>query len=131
MFVDASALVAILTGEPDAEALENRLFASPTTLIISPLATFESVVAVSRRLRLNVHEAGGAVSTYVTAVGVVETAITSEIGRLALLARARYGKGSGHPAQLNLGDCFSYACAKAHAVPLLYKGDDFIHTDLA
>ena len=44
---------------------------------------------------------------------------------------ARFGKGSGHPAQLNLGDCFAYAMAKQHGVPLLYKGDDFSQTDLA
>ena len=49
----------------------------------------------------------------------------------ALAAYARYGKGSGHPARLNLGDCFAYAMAKQHGVPLLYKGDDFSQTDLA
>lgn len=44
---------------------------------------------------------------------------------------ARYGKGRGHPAQLNFGDCFSYACARAAGVPLLYVGTDFAKTDLA
>ena len=51
----------------------------------------------------------------------------------ALIARAAYrdyGKGSGHPAQLNLGDCFAYALAKDSGEPLLYKGDDFGHTDV-
>ncbi len=43
----------------------------------------------------------------------------------------RYGKGLGHPARLNMGDCFSYALAKKSGDPLLYKGDDFSHTDLA
>jgi len=46
-------------------------------------------------------------------------------------AYARYGKGTGHPAQLNFGDCFSYAAAKRVGAPLLYKGADFSHTDLA
>ena len=50
---------------------------------------------------------------------------------LALGAFDRFGKGSGHPARLNLGDCFAYAMAKQHGVPLLYKGDDFSQTDLA
>jgi ribonuclease VapC len=45
-------------------------------------------------------------------------------------ARTRYGKGTGHPAQLNFGDCFSYALAKTRNLPLLFKGDDFSHTDI-
>jgi len=49
---------------------------------------------------------------------------------LALDAYARYGKGR-HRAALNMGDCFAYACAKANRAKLLYKGDDFVHTDLA
>jgi ribonuclease VapC len=49
---------------------------------------------------------------------------------LAVKAFADYGKGRGHPAQLNLADCLSYACAKAQGVPLLYKGKDVSHTDL-
>ncbi|MGT2479980.1 type II toxin-antitoxin system VapC family toxin [Methylobacterium oryzae CBMB20] len=48
---------------------------------------------------------------------------------LALAAHARYGKGR-HPARLNLGDCFAYACARVHGVPLLYVGDDFPQTDI-
>ena len=50
---------------------------------------------------------------------------------LALDAFARFGKGSGHPAQLNMGDCCAYGCAKANGADLLYKGNDFAHTDLA
>ncbi len=50
--------------------------------------------------------------------------------RIAVQAFATYGKGRGHPAQLNLADCLSYACAKASGVPMLYKGDDFRQTDL-
>ena len=49
--------------------------------------------------------------------------------RLALDAYARFGKGR-HPARLNMGDCFAYACARSHGVPLLYKGDDFALTDI-
>jgi ribonuclease VapC len=46
-------------------------------------------------------------------------------------ARMRFGRGTGHPAQLNLGDCFSYALAKARDIPLLFKGENLIHTELA
>jgi ribonuclease VapC len=57
--------------------------------------------------------------------------LTDEVGRIALDAFDRYGKGRRHPAQLNMGDCFAYACAKFRGVPLLYKGSDFSRTDLA
>ena len=50
---------------------------------------------------------------------------------LSMKAFADYGKGTGHPAQLNLADCLSYACAKAQGIPLAYQGEDFSHTDLA
>ncbi|HEX2891440.1 type II toxin-antitoxin system VapC family toxin, partial [Vineibacter terrae] len=56
--------------------------------------------------------------------------ITPEIGMAAIAAHARYGKGRGHKAQLNLGDCFAYACAKHLRMPLLCVGNDFIHTDI-
>ena len=95
------------------------------------MATFETALAMSRKSGWSVTEAGDGLGRYLEATGVEIVPITSEIGRLALDARARYGKGTGHPARLNIGDCFAYAYAKAHAVPLLYKGDDFAHTDLA
>jgi ribonuclease VapC len=55
--------------------------------------------------------------------------VDGEIGALAIDAFARYGKGR-HPAALNMGDCFSYACAKSRALPILCKGDDFARTDV-
>jgi ribonuclease VapC len=57
--------------------------------------------------------------------------ITEDIAHLAVAAFERYGKGRGHDARLNFGDCLSYACAKAHGAALLFKGDDFIATDIA
>jgi ribonuclease VapC len=56
--------------------------------------------------------------------------ITADQARTALYAFARYGKGRGHPAQLNLGDCFAYAVARDRRVPLLFKGNDFSQTDI-
>ena len=56
--------------------------------------------------------------------------INADDGHLAVQAFAQYGKGRGHPAQLNLADGLSCACAKNRKVPLLYKGSDFSHTDL-
>jgi ribonuclease VapC len=67
----------------------------------------------------------------IASAGIEIVPVTEEIGRIAVDAFDRYGKGRGHPAQLNMGDCFAYACAKAHGLPLLYKGADFSKTDLA
>jgi len=56
--------------------------------------------------------------------------VTAEQARIAREAYRGYGKGSGHPASLNFGDCFAYALARDKREPLLFKGDDFVHTDL-
>jgi ribonuclease VapC len=65
-----------------------------------------------------------------TAQVIVEP-VTQDQARLAREAYRDFGKGSGHPARLDLGDCFAYALAKATGEPILFKGDDFTHTDLA
>jgi ribonuclease VapC len=57
--------------------------------------------------------------------------VTVEQARIAREAYRDFGKGSGHPAKLNFGDCFAYALARATGEPILFKGDDFRHTDLA
>lgn len=72
-----------------------------------------------------------AVAAFAEDIEADEIAISPEIGRLALDACASYGKAVGHVADLNFGDCFAYACAKTLKVPLIYKGNDFAHTDLA
>jgi ribonuclease VapC len=61
---------------------------------------------------------------------IVIEPVTAEQAQIARQAYRDYGKGSGHPANLNYGDCFSYALARAKREPILFKGDDFIHTDL-
>ena len=57
--------------------------------------------------------------------------VTLEQAKIARAAYRDFGRGSGHPAQLNFGDCFAYALAKSMREPLLFKGDDFSHTDVA
>ena len=64
-------------------------------------------------------------------MGVTIRGVPAEIVDAAQDAFERYGKGQRHPAQLNMGDCFAYACARHWSVPLLYKGDDFAQTDMA
>lgn len=128
MFVDASALTAMLTDENDARALLARLQNYPKRTT-SPLAVWETSVAVARILGLPIAEAGAAVEDFLKLVGVVVFAVSPETRSLALDAYDRYGK-SRHPAALNFGDCFAYACARHDGVPLLYKGDDFPRTDI-
>lgn len=130
LFVDSSALCAVILDEAERDAFKLRIV-DARSAITSPLAIFETVSSIATRRQAALSVAERDVLDLLEAGRVQTVPITPEIGRLALLARARYGKGSGHPAQLNLGDCFAYACAKAHAVALLYKGDDFAHTDLA
>ena len=62
--------------------------------------------------------------------GIMIEPVTAEQAHLARRAYRSYGRGSGSPARLNLGDCFAYALAKATGEPLLFKGDDFPHTDI-
>lgn len=130
VFVDASALVAFLLQEPEGPELAERLQVVGGGYT-SPLAMFETITAVMARRRIPRGEAEERLAVLLAEAGVTLVDITPEIGQLALVAFERYGKGRGHPAQLNMGDCFAYACAQSLAVPLLYKGDDFARTDLA
>jgi ribonuclease VapC len=129
MFVDASAIVAILTCEPEADALADVL-ESARSAITSPIAIFEATLGVRRKRYASVQEAERDVSEFLELASVQTAPITDQDARTALAAFSRYGKGSGHPAQLNLADCFAYAAAKNAGMPLLFKGDDFDKTDI-
>jgi ribonuclease VapC len=122
--VETSAVVAIYKREADNE-LYLRAIAEADALMLPASCFVESVMALSRfasaaddieRL-LERHEIGVA-------------AIDATVARHAVDAFSRYGRGSGHPARLNFGDCLSYGVAKHLAAPLLYKGSDFDHTDI-
>jgi ribonuclease VapC len=130
MFVDASAIVAILTREPEADGLADVL-ENARSPITSPIATFEAVLGVCRKLHASVEEAEEDVREFLGVAGVRTVSVTERETETALAAFSRYGKGRGHPAQLNLGDCFAYATAKNHRVALLFKGEDFDKTDIA
>jgi ribonuclease VapC len=129
MLVEASALVAILLREPEADGLVERLDRSERRAS-HPISLYEAASAVARRKDCTVAEAYTEVSSFVAGAGLSIIAIRTPEAIAALEAFARYGKGR-HPAKLNMGDCFSYAVAKLHGMPLLYKGDDFSQTDLA
>ncbi|MGA9864807.1 MAG: type II toxin-antitoxin system VapC family toxin [Acetobacteraceae bacterium] len=129
MFVDASAIVTILTREPDADALADALDGAQSS-ITSPIAIFEAALGVCRKRHASVAEARDDVLEFLGTASVRTVSITAKEADAALDAFARYGRGRGHPAQLNMGDCFAYAMAKAHPTKLLFKGNDFGKTDI-
>ena len=118
----------MLLEELEAEAFRVKL-AGASVVLTSAVSGWETVRAVARetgqdqaRAAMRLDELQATFEALLIPIGKVEQA-------LALEAHARFGKGV-HPAKLNMGDCFSYACAKAHGVPLLYKGGDFSLTDI-
>lgn len=129
MFVAASAIVAILAAEEDAPALSAR-FIRAATIKTSALAVYEAVLALARVQTLSIADAELTVANLLSAANAEIIPITAEIGREAIRAFERFGRGR-HRAALNMGDCFAYACARALDVPLLYQGDDFRQTDIA
>jgi len=128
MFLDASAMVAILVDESDAASLTKRLeqAVAPCT---SPIAIYEAVAGVARARTVEIQTAETILDRFLEQARVQVVPITAEIGRGALSAFERYGRGR-HPAALNMGDCFAYACARQLDMPLLFKGDDFPLTDI-
>jgi ribonuclease VapC len=130
ILVDASALVAILTDEPDSKMLKAELDRHEDKLYCATGA-WEAVRAVARIAEVDVDEAGNAIGRWFMDLGFRSVLIGDAEWRLAVEAHRQYGKGTGHPASLNMGDCFAYACAKTNDARLLYKGDDFSKTDLA
>jgi len=128
MFVDASALTAILVDEDDARQLLARMQTYPNR-VTSPLAVWETVVAVARSFGLELKAAEAEVEAFLTLAAIVVAPVPAEARDVAIDAFGRFGKGQ-HPAGLNFGDCFAYACAKLAGVPLLYKGGDFPLTDV-
>jgi ribonuclease VapC len=143
MFVDASVIVAILGREADGAALVERLRSDDIdNIYISPLVRFEAVAALARiktkeqgadfkPTRESLMQARASVDALAEWMGAKIVDISTEVGDAAINASSIYGKIVGHPAELNFGDCFAYACAKALGVPLAYKGNDFALTDLA
>jgi ribonuclease VapC len=138
MFVDASAIVAVLSREPGWEDILVRIDANEEQRYISPLVRFETVQALARKRASSarptaetITEATAIFDAFVARLRIDEVTVSTQIGGLALRTSGRFGKVVGHPAALNFGDCFAYACAKSLGVSLVYKGNDFALTDLA
>lgn len=128
MFIDASALTAMLADEVEGIGLMARLRRARTRLT-SPVAVWEAAVALARISGRSVSEARRSLGDFLDMTEIRILPIPSEAAALALDAFDRFGKGR-HPAQLNMGDCFAYACARHLGEPLLYKGGDFPLTDI-
>lgn len=125
MVIDSSALVAMLNDEPDAAHLEAAVEADPVRLM-STASYVEAAIVVETRFG----EPGGReLDLWLHRAGVDLVAVDATQAETARAAYRRYGKGR-HRAGLNYGDCFAYALAKISGQPLLFKGDDFSHTDI-
>lgn len=129
MFIDSSVIFAILSKEADAAELADRIEVGEC--ITSALVILESAMRLSTKLDLDPVLVERRIQALLEEAQIALVPLDGIMASLAVKAFANYGKGRGHPAQLNLADCLSYACAKAQGVPLLYKGKDFSHTDLA
>jgi ribonuclease VapC len=129
VFVDASAIVAILTEEGDGRSLAETLDAARAPLT-SPIAVWEAAASISRKTRRSAESELPDILAFLEAADVVIVPIDMAVTSGALTAFDRYGRRSGHPADLNIGDCFAYAVAKRNKTELLYKGKEFGLTDL-
>ncbi len=126
MIVDSSAIIAILRNEPEAVAFARAIEAAPIVRISA--ANYVEVAAVIDKERDPI--ASRQLDEFIVEAQVAIEPVTPEHARIARAAYRDFGRGSGHAAKLNFGDCFSYALAKATREPLLFKGDDFVHVDV-
>lgn len=138
MFIDASVVVAILTREDGYAYYVGRMDDYKGKFLYSPLVRFEAAAAIARKrsgkqrpTQATFADAAVLVQDFFDSIAAREITITPTVGDKAIAVAGRYGKMVGHEADLNFGDCYSYACAEAYNTALLYKGDDFAKTDLA
>ena len=122
--LDTSAIVAIAMGEPEADAFIREI--ARRGAVVGAPTLLEAHLVLSSR----VASAEPFMRRFLEPAEVEPVAFSLEMYRLAVDAFERFGKGRGHPARLNFGDCMAYAVARHHDAPLLYKGDDFSHTDI-
>lgn len=125
MIVDSSALIAVLRAEPEADEFAELIVSGPAR--ISAANWLEaSMVAHGERASAGV----ALLDRLVDEAAIEIEPVSVEQAHRARLAFQRYGRGSGSPARLNFGDCFAYALSSVTGEPLLFKGEDFTHTDV-
>lgn len=141
LFVDASIVVAILAEEEDASILIDRLEQHGAPYYVSAVVRMEATLSLTRRLAgvdgrdrpatpEMIDTARRLVEQFISDLDCKEAMITGDVGAKALDAAQQFGKIMNHPARLNMGDCFTYACARAYRTRIAFKGDDFSYTDL-
>jgi ribonuclease VapC len=126
MIVDASAIIAILRDEPEARSFANAIAAAKARRISAVNYVEAAVVIDGSRNPI----ASRRFDDLFRVAELVVEPVTETQARIAREAYRDFGKGSGHSAGLNFGDCFAYALAKEASEPILFKGDDFNRTDL-
>lgn len=120
--LDSSVIVAVLRDEADAATWASAIARADRVSVAAPTAVEAAIVLGEHR--------HGDLDDLLDECEAQVVAFGAEHARVARAAYARYGKGSGSAARLNLGDCFSYALATVSGQPLLFTGDDFTHTDV-
>lgn len=122
--IDASVVIAVILKEPGHEGVVGRMLADPERKI-SPMSLVEATMVLSKLYS----DPNVIVEGYLLNANIAVVPVDLKQSQWAIHAFLMYGKGR-HPARLNLGDCFSYAAAKALNAPLLYVGGDFAKTDV-
>ena len=126
MIVDTSALIAVLRNEPEAEACARALENSVVRRLSAANFVEAAVIIDANRDPI----ASRRFDELVREAQIIIEPVTEAQAQIAREAYRDFGKGSGHQAKLNFGDCFAYALAKVTGEPLLFKGDDFAKTDI-
>lgn len=127
MIIDSSALIAILRAEPQAPAFAKAIAAASSRRISAANYLEAAIVIDASRDPV----ASRRFDDLVRQAGIIIEPVTELHARIARQAFRDFGRGSGHPAKLNFGDCFAYALASVTDEPLLFKGDDFSRTDIS
>lgn len=128
VFADASALISVIAGERDALDLADCLELDRDRLY-SAISAWETVAGLSHAFRLPVERSRARVRLFLSELEFRLAPIGDREFEIAMDAYERFGKGR-HPAKLNMGDCYAYACARANKARLLFKGGDFVKTDI-
>jgi len=124
--IDTSALIAIFEEEPEAEAFLQALGRAESPMISAATLVEANILILRRHGR----KGGRRLAAFIRESGIQVESVGPTHAQVAIEAFEVYGKGMGHKAGLNFGDCFSYALAKETGLPLLFKGRDFSHTDI-
>lgn len=126
MVIDTSALIAIMNDEPERRTFNELIEAAPNTCV-SAATLLETRMILFARSGDN---AVLALDAFMLKAGMEVVDVSAHLGDVAFDAYRRFGKGTGHGAALNYGDCFAYALAKHLDAELLFKGNDFSRTDI-